>query len=1060
MTNTEKKTKQLTIVLGMHRSGTSVITRSLKVFDIDLGNNLMPEADGNNAKGFWEDLDINNLNINLLKAIGHDWHTLLPITNEELNSITAQSFMLPAVEILRSKLNEHSHFGIKDPRMCRLLPFWQRIFKHLDLEVNYIIACRNPMSVARSLHKRDGFELEKSYYLWLDHMLESISNTRKENRVIIDYDLLMENPTKQLDRIAHCLKINLDQESDNLKNYNKSFLEDNLRSTQFKEKDLLLELSAPKNATALYQLLLRLAKDDQDIDNDSFTKEVERIRLSYNQNLPAMQYIDKLESSVTEKNNLHIELNNIISKQLSEKENLNIELHKQKKIIDKQYLIENTQKETISRQEQEKLELINIIHEKDNIITIINSDIHELRQSTSWRVSQPLRTLGSFQIKNKLKILVKSIQMGGGLSSTVKKSLHIYKKEGLEGIKARLFVASHHLNHANKKISEKNSTHSKNTSNIQKTNWLEETKKIDISEYDIISFDIFDTAIIRLFESPTDIFSHIEKNKKIKDFRSKRIQSEQQAREKNSHKKDVTLHDIYQTLEHSIDIELEAELLLTAANPVIYDLYNRAKSANKKIIFVSDMYLTDVHIEKILTKNGYTTYDKLYVSSMDDLPKGDGSRFVDLKKVLGEQKILHIGDNTLADYEWPKRHGIDSIKYHDPEEFFRNDALLASLYDDIKKQDSVSLSFLLGLYRNWTYGEKSEGWSIWRDIGFIFGGPLIHSFTHYISDACTQDQPVDLYFLARDGMIIKAVYDELFKKPNQSTSYLLASRRAMTFPLFSMEQEACKNSTLLDLYSAIHEASTAEEVFERLAYPELKEILDNLKVSAKNNSILNKKSILKVLDKNHSVLSLKAQQEYNGMLEYLNQEDFFKSNATLVDVGWNGTIQDCLSKISELSSENKNHCINGIYLGIVPTARNTVNKKGFIFDSNNSELYKETAPFLDFIELLTSAPTHSLDKFISKAPFVSFTQPSQEEKNRFEISKEIQHGIIDYTKSIKKTGTEESPMLSSKEISTLFNILKTNASPEITAVFNSIKHSRMPSESYIHSIINFESKNA
>lgn len=72
--NMEKK--EIVVVLGMHRSGTSAITRSLKVLGVDLGGRLLPAEAGINDKGFWEDVDITAFNVDLLHALGHDWHTL------------------------------------------------------------------------------------------------------------------------------------------------------------------------------------------------------------------------------------------------------------------------------------------------------------------------------------------------------------------------------------------------------------------------------------------------------------------------------------------------------------------------------------------------------------------------------------------------------------------------------------------------------------------------------------------------------------------------------------------------------------------------------------------------------------------------------------------------------------------------------------------------------------------------------------------------------------------------------------------------------------------------
>ena len=71
--------KRVAVVLGMHRSGTSAVARALKAVGVSLGDTLIPPSIGVNDRGFWEDAEINALNIELLEALGHDWHTLGPI---------------------------------------------------------------------------------------------------------------------------------------------------------------------------------------------------------------------------------------------------------------------------------------------------------------------------------------------------------------------------------------------------------------------------------------------------------------------------------------------------------------------------------------------------------------------------------------------------------------------------------------------------------------------------------------------------------------------------------------------------------------------------------------------------------------------------------------------------------------------------------------------------------------------------------------------------------------------------------------------------------------------
>ncbi|NQY42730.1 MAG: hypothetical protein HRT87_05230 [Legionellales bacterium] len=78
--------KDIIVCIGMHRGGTSALTRGLEVLDIHLGENLMPGVLGENDKGFYEDLDIYELNRNVLKQLGSNWNDLKVLPNEQLIS--------------------------------------------------------------------------------------------------------------------------------------------------------------------------------------------------------------------------------------------------------------------------------------------------------------------------------------------------------------------------------------------------------------------------------------------------------------------------------------------------------------------------------------------------------------------------------------------------------------------------------------------------------------------------------------------------------------------------------------------------------------------------------------------------------------------------------------------------------------------------------------------------------------------------------------------------------------------------------------------------------------
>ncbi len=291
--------KRVVVVLGMHRSGTSAITRGLQVLGVELGDNLMQAIPDINEKGFWEDKDIISLNIEIFDAIGYDCLTNIPITNAELTSDILSPFRLYAVELLESKIKNITVLGIKDPRICRLLPFWKVIFNELKLEVSYIIVVRNPLSVAQSLKRRDGFKAEKSYYLWLEHILPSILETEGSPRLVVDYDLLMDQPETQLYRIADRINLSLGVEfSSKFEDFSKNFLDKNLRHTRFQIGDLQLDPKVPKGVIESYSVVQKLARDELSIDSlvvrDSFlqlTKHLQEIS-------PALCYMTALERYV------------------------------------------------------------------------------------------------------------------------------------------------------------------------------------------------------------------------------------------------------------------------------------------------------------------------------------------------------------------------------------------------------------------------------------------------------------------------------------------------------------------------------------------------------------------------------------------------------------------------------------------------------------------------------------------------------------------------------------------------------------------------------------------
>jgi hypothetical protein len=268
-----RKGKSIVVVLGMHRSGTSVITRGLTVIGVELGDRLMPPAKGN-ERGFFEDIDLHVINRELCNSLRRPlhWHTPGFARLSELLDKKNAPFRRRAMEVLQHRLETSEYFGIKDPAFCRTLPFWQSIFEELQLNISYVIAARNPLSVVQSLGKRDNLPPGKCYRLWLDHVLLSILGTQGACRILVDYDLLLANPSKQISRIAFRLGLVERLDPMRLEDFSQNFLDKRLRHTNFEVEDIYRDQNVPALVRTVSTLLSDLAADNLNLDSEYVTE--------------------------------------------------------------------------------------------------------------------------------------------------------------------------------------------------------------------------------------------------------------------------------------------------------------------------------------------------------------------------------------------------------------------------------------------------------------------------------------------------------------------------------------------------------------------------------------------------------------------------------------------------------------------------------------------------------------------------------------------------------------------------------------------------------------------
>lgn len=191
---------QVVCVLGMHRSGTSVITKAANLLGVYLGpdEHLMGPAKENNPKGFWEHELLTDLNDEILSALGGNWHEPPVFAPGWESAPELADLRRRAAELLAGEFASAELWGWKDPRTCLTLPFWQQLLPSMQ----YVICIRNPVDVARSLERRDNFTFEKGVRLWLSHMQSALRHTGGKPRMFVFYGDFMDDWRAEVHRLA------------------------------------------------------------------------------------------------------------------------------------------------------------------------------------------------------------------------------------------------------------------------------------------------------------------------------------------------------------------------------------------------------------------------------------------------------------------------------------------------------------------------------------------------------------------------------------------------------------------------------------------------------------------------------------------------------------------------------------------------------------------------------------------------------------------------------------------------------------------------------------------
>ncbi len=198
---------QAIIVLGMHRSGTSASTGMLRCLGVMLGKQLYSGHAEINAKGYFEHSDIADTDEEALLALNSGWDDILPKPANWWKDKKLEHYAQKIKYYLRKDFSKSLVWAVKDPRICRMLPWWLDILADEGINAKYLIIIRPPHEVYLSLNRRDGFSLEKSYLLWILHYIDAEYWTRSLPRTFVTFDSMVNDPFKAFISIEKSLDV-------------------------------------------------------------------------------------------------------------------------------------------------------------------------------------------------------------------------------------------------------------------------------------------------------------------------------------------------------------------------------------------------------------------------------------------------------------------------------------------------------------------------------------------------------------------------------------------------------------------------------------------------------------------------------------------------------------------------------------------------------------------------------------------------------------------------------------------------------------------------------------
>lgn len=413
-----------------------------------------------------------------------------------------------------------------------------------------------------------------------------------------------------------------------------------------------------------------------------------------------------------------------------------------------------------------------------------------------------------------------------------------------------------------------------------------------LSKYDVVSFDVFDTLILRPFNDPKDLFRLLSPKYNMVNFYNLRVKAEANARKKQRQKyghREVTIDDIYQELFLQTHIpvskgvynEFNLEKKVCYANPYMKMVYDELVKLGKKIIIVTDMYFPKKYIEELLSNCGYANYENVYVSCEYCVSKRQGELYALINQDYPNERIIQVGDNIVSDVQNSQKYGWDSY-------YYKRNADIESVIDSFEFSPTIG-SLYNGIVKNkFNNGIVSDLLeNKYYQYGYLYSGILILGYVNFIHDYAIRNNITKILFLARDGYILKKAYDKLYS--DIDSEYVLWSRHAT---LKTSPEKDLKRFIFQFLTRPLksNKAMTVEEALKIMNIEFLEEQLtirnidlnDVITPFIKNTLItLIEQNVDKIIENNKSIKEAAKQ--------YYCEKIGNSKNICIVDIGYRGS---------------------------------------------------------------------------------------------------------------------------------------------------------------------------